>query len=204
MWERKAIAAGDVTFQANALLHDYQFYRSKPKVLTSRQLVVCWKKPSIGWLKINFDGAFSSTDFTGGIGIIVRDDEGNCVGGKFVKVDNVRSLEHVEALAGRCVVHMAQECGFSPVNFETDSMILTQAIRQQSSHDSCLGPIYEDIEDGFSTLPGSLVTHLYRQTNMVADCIAKLFLCNNFASSWGSVPHVFITDVLLKDSNPST
>lgn len=99
---------------------------------------------------------------------------------------------------------MAQECGFSPVIFETDSMILTHAIRQQSPHNSCLGPIYEDIVEGLSHLPGSLVTHVYRQANMVADGIAKFASCHNLSSSWGSVAPAFLTDVLLKDSHPST
>lgn len=86
-----------------------------------------WK---FGWLKININGAFSSSRHTGGISIIVHDDAGQWVDGKCMKVSDVTSLEHVEALAERFVVRIAQECGYSPVVFEIDSMILTTAVRQ--------------------------------------------------------------------------
>lgn len=83
-----------------------------------------------GWLKINIDGSFSSSQHTGGISIIVHDDEGQWVGGKCMKVSDVTSLEQVEALAGRFVVRITQECGYSLVVFEIDSMILTTAFCQ--------------------------------------------------------------------------
>ena len=76
------------------------------------------------------DGAFSSDLHSAFIGIVVRDDTGQWVSGKCMTVSDVTSSEQVEAFAGRFVVRMAQECGFSPVVFETNSMILTTVVRQ--------------------------------------------------------------------------
>lgn len=204
VWEDKALSVGDLLFQSSAWLFDFQFYRKKVHVPGGYQRVVRWKTPSVGWLKINMDGAFSASERAGGIGIIIRDDLGTCVGGRYERIGDVSSLEQVEAFAGRCAIRLAQVSGLSPVVFETDSMILTLAVRQQSHTLSDLGPIYADIVDGLSTLPGSLFHHVSRQANKVAHCLARYALLNNVCSSWGSSPPNFISDVLLKDGNPSS
>lgn len=73
---------GDLIFQSNAWLHDFQFHRRTPSTSSTSRWSVCWKPSSMGWLKINMDGAFSHSEQLGGIGIIIRDEGGNCVGGK--------------------------------------------------------------------------------------------------------------------------
>ena len=87
------MSAGDLIFQSKAVLHDYQFYRSKPKASSTRLRSVKWRNPPIGWLKINIDGAFSASEQMGSIGVIIRDNDGNCVGGKCARVRNVSSPE---------------------------------------------------------------------------------------------------------------
>jgi hypothetical protein len=152
---------------------NYQFYRSKPTASNTRLRSVKWKYPPIGWLKINIDDAFLASEQMGGIWIIIRNNDENCVGYKCERVRNVSSPEQVAALAGRCVVRWVQEKGLSPIVFETDSMILSSAIKQQSHVHSPLGPIYEAIVESISTLPGSLFHHVYRRANGVAHCIAR-------------------------------
>lgn len=49
---------------------------------------------------------------------------------KCVRVCNVTSPEQVEALAGRVVVRLTQDGGLSLVVLETDSLLLTNAVRQ--------------------------------------------------------------------------
>ncbi|KAK9943538.1 hypothetical protein M0R45_009143 [Rubus argutus] len=176
----------------------YKFYRRASRSISCHPRQVSWKTPSIGWLKINMDGAFSSDLHSGGIGIVVRDDTGQWVCGKCMTVSDVTSPEQVEALAGRFVVRMAQECGFSPVVFETDSMILTTAIRQQS-YTSLIGPVYEDIVDGLSTMPGSSFHHVFRQANEAAHHLAHHALLSTSCTSWELTPPTFLTDVLMKD-----
>lgn len=73
--------------------------------------------------------AFSSELHTGGIGIMVCDNTGQWVSGKCMTVCDVTSREHVEALARKFDVRMAQEYGFLMVIFETNSIILTTVVR---------------------------------------------------------------------------
>ena len=144
------------------------------------------------------DGAFSSDLHSAFIGIVVRDDTGQWVSGKCITVSDVTSLEQVEALARRFAVRMAQECGFSPVVFETDYMILTTAVRQQS-YTSLIGHVYEDIVDDLSTMPGSSFHHVFRQANEAAHHLARHALLSTSCTSWELIPPTFLTDVLMKD-----
>jgi hypothetical protein len=48
-------------------------------------------------------------------------------------VRNVYSLEHVEPLGGRMVVHFMQAKNLAPISFEADSLLLTKAANQGSS-----------------------------------------------------------------------
>ncbi|KAK9940828.1 hypothetical protein M0R45_017469 [Rubus argutus] len=187
VWEDKALSVGDLLFQSSAWFVDFQFYRKKCMSLGVIKGLLDGT-PSVGWLKINMDGAFSASERAGGIGIIIRDDLRTCVGGRYERIGDVSSPEQVEAFAGCCAIRLAQVSGLSPVVFETDSMILTLAVRQQSHTLSDLGPIYADIVDGLSTLPGSSFHHVSRQANKVAHCLARYALLNNVCSSWGFTP----------------
>lgn len=69
----KSLSAGDVCFQANAWLHVFQFHQIKSKASSISTRVVQWKPHSEGWLKVDFDGTFSSSNNFGGVGIIIRD-----------------------------------------------------------------------------------------------------------------------------------
>lgn len=61
----------------------------------------------------------------------------------------------------------------SPVVFETDSLILTFVVCQQSHIQYALGPIHKDIADDLSNVPDSFFHHVYHQVNMVAHCLAQ-------------------------------
>jgi hypothetical protein len=64
-----------------------------------------------------------------------------------------------------------QESGLSLVSFETDLLIVTSVIGQQSSYISVLGLIYEDIIDGLSSSSSSLFHHALLQANEVVHCL---------------------------------
>ncbi|KAK9931600.1 hypothetical protein M0R45_018872 [Rubus argutus] len=95
-----------INFHRSSFILDFE---STPPISGGRHRSLQWKRPPVGWLKVNIDEAFSASEQMGEICVIIRDDEGNCVGGKCERIQNVTSPEHVEALAGRCVVRLVQE-----------------------------------------------------------------------------------------------
>ncbi|PRQ57252.1 putative reverse transcriptase zinc-binding domain-containing protein [Rosa chinensis] len=130
-WREKSSTVGDVCFQANAWLHDFQFHQVK-KGTAQVSRIATWKPPSAGWLKVNFDGAFSKQTHMGGVVVIIRDSEGSCMGGMFQHIENVYSPEQIEAVAGRIAVRMVQSKNLAPISFETDSLNLACFVNQSS------------------------------------------------------------------------
>ncbi|XP_062020669.1 uncharacterized protein LOC133737056 [Rosa rugosa] len=82
----------------------------------------------------------------GGVGVIIRDSEGSCMGGMFQHIENVYSPEQIEAVAGRIAVR---------------------------SITSTYGRHYKDISEGLSSIPGAMLGHISRDGNAIAhsSCI---------------------------------
>ncbi|XP_062014154.1 uncharacterized protein LOC133730612 [Rosa rugosa] len=197
VWDKKNMDVNQVVLLLSARLQEYQRHHGKGQGGGSRR-VVPWKPPSAGWVKIN--GAFYKETCTGGIGVIIRDDMGRCLGGYYASVSHVSSSEQVEALAGREAVSLAIQRGLSPVIFETDSLTLFHATKQRViPHTSFIGRVYDDITFHLQQMPGSYFTHAYRQANVVAHTLAR-FACSSSSSLfWGLEPPACIVDVLSKE-----
>ncbi|XP_062028350.1 uncharacterized protein LOC133744226 [Rosa rugosa] len=145
VWDNKHTVVANVVMLPSVRLQEYQRHHSKNKNGGNRR-VVPWKPPSAGWVKVNFDGAYHGATGTGGIGVIIRDDMGQCLGGCYAPVSNVSSAEQVEALAGREAVSLAIQRVLSPVIIETDSVTLLHATKQRViPHTSFIGRVYDDI-----------------------------------------------------------
>lgn len=85
---------------------------------------VQWTAPPSGVVKINFDGAFDSARFCGGIGVVVRDDHGRLLLARMGPVLAAKSALMMEALTFREAVFVALRCGYTNVVFQGDSKVL--------------------------------------------------------------------------------
>ncbi|PRQ29705.1 putative RNA-directed DNA polymerase [Rosa chinensis] len=199
VWDKKTMDVNQVVLLLSARLQEYQRHHGKGQGGGNRP-VVPWKPPSAGWVKINVDGAFYKETCTGGIGVIIRDDMGRCLGGYYASVSHVSSSEQVEALAGREAVSLAIQRGLSPVIFETDSLTLFHATKQRViPHTSFIGRVYDDITFHLQQMPGSYFTHVYRQANVVAHTLARFACASSSSLFWGLEPPACIVDVLSKE-----
>ncbi|KAK9922107.1 hypothetical protein M0R45_030588 [Rubus argutus] len=79
----------------------------------------------------------------------------------------------IEALASRAVCECALHCGFHPVIFEVDSLLVVQAIKAPGPNTSLLGRIYEDISACLANLQLSWSGHV---PPMIRS-LAPSFLC---------------------------
>ncbi|XVF72903.1 hypothetical protein PTKIN_Ptkin12aG0158100 [Pterospermum kingtungense] len=60
---------------------------------------VWWKPPTMGRVKVNFDGAISLADKRGGIGVVIKNEEGECMGALSAKIFWIEDPTMVEAIA---------------------------------------------------------------------------------------------------------
>ncbi|PRQ45286.1 hypothetical protein RchiOBHm_Chr3g0488511 [Rosa chinensis] len=71
VWDNKSLEVNHVVVQLAVRFQEYQKYHGKGSGGGNR-LVVPWKPPSAGWVKINIDGAFHKDTSLRGIGVIIR------------------------------------------------------------------------------------------------------------------------------------
>ncbi|KAL6130623.1 hypothetical protein ACLB2K_069002 [Fragaria x ananassa] len=165
----------------------------KPK-LVSRRFLKTWTPPPNGWLKTNLDGAFNPITRIGGVGVIVRDSNVVVVGGLCFRVSNGTSAEIVEAFAGRAASEMANEYGYSIV-FESDCLKLVKAVSDVGDDDSSFGQVVADVKQELSSLPCLFFSHVFRESNLAADKLAKLALNLDYSLRWnGPIPQELIGD----------
>lgn len=136
---------------------------------------VAWTKPDYGAIKINCNGAWSSSSRHGGVGVISRDSSGMIMGGSQGRVEG-GSPEEVEAKAILQAVQLAVARGWSDVVVESDSTIVI-------NHN--LGKVFAWRIDTIMSNALSLATSVDRivwvhiprfATNACADWIAKQVL----------------------------
>ena len=68
-----------------------------------------WKPPDFGLYKINFDGALFADQGSAGLGVVMRDWEGQVIGALSEKVRHVGSVDLVVALAACRIISFSKE-----------------------------------------------------------------------------------------------
>ena len=156
-----------------------------------------WVGPPVGWVKINLDGAFDQAQKRGGLGLVVRDSEGNILGGTCSFLSNVTAPDLIEAYAGRFACEFVSNYNLSPVIFEADCLKLVTASGSEEDDDSDFGLILEDVKSLLGTMPSSFFSHVYREANSLAHRLAKFALLDSVHCSWyGSIPST-LSDLLI-------
>ncbi|XVF53229.1 hypothetical protein PTKIN_Ptkin05aG0083200 [Pterospermum kingtungense] len=80
-------------------------------------------KPTVGdCFKVNFDGAFSVHEKKGGVGIIIRNSEGEVMGTLATSISLVTNHLLVKAIMGVKVLEFAKDMGFTKIILEGDSI----------------------------------------------------------------------------------
>ncbi|OMO93807.1 hypothetical protein COLO4_16660 [Corchorus olitorius] len=101
-FEKKGLCAEQVIFRAEKAALEFQKakeYRSvAAKALKKENDLTIWKKPTVGSLKINCDGAFDEATGEAAFGVIVRDCNGRIIDG-IAKLLLVSSSVEAEAIA---------------------------------------------------------------------------------------------------------
>ncbi|OIT31306.1 hypothetical protein A4A49_56379, partial [Nicotiana attenuata] len=148
-----------------------EYYYLKYRANNQEKKLSCntnWRKPHVGWIKLNFDRAYKQT--TSGIGGVVRDHNGNWIMGFNMKVQ-AASYIHAELLALQQSLMLAMERNLFPIEIETDSI---QVLNLLENGNSTFDPLLHNCKWLLSMKEKDLVVqHSFREGNGVADLLAK-------------------------------
>ncbi|XP_040967151.1 uncharacterized protein [Gossypium hirsutum] len=148
-----------------------QAMMSKPTVFPTKNR---WIPPPMGLHKVNFDGAFDGDGKKGGIGVIIRDNEGFVWGGAAIKIDDVMERNINEAWAAVKALKVAQEMGYRRIILESDCFWVLNILLMEDVEDgSYVRCIVEEGKRVMGELEECYFHHIEREGNQVANLIAR-------------------------------
>lgn len=127
-------------------------------------LFLSWQKPSYGYFKLNINGIHSLNGLIGTRGVICGHN-GNWYHG-FTKNIGTREVLQAEAWG----LFSGLQLGIS---VETDSVVLVNLLHDSRLDLHPLGTLLLNCRHILSSFSSCCMTHIHREKNMVADCLAK-------------------------------
>ena len=162
--------------------------------------------PPPGYFKVNVDGAIFAKSNQSGVGVIVRNEDGNVVAAMCRKLDLPLGVLETEAKALEMGVAFAEEVGLRDVVFEADSQVLINAIHGTGEAASSVQNIIQGVlrrAQGFRTFD---FLHTKRQGNAPAHLLAHQAQKVESLAVWleecpSQVAHACAKDVFLFQSS---
>ncbi|KAL9281726.1 putative ribonuclease H [Arabidopsis thaliana] len=146
--------------------------------------MIAWSLPSVGWFKLNTDGASRGNPGLAATGGVVRDGAGNWVAGFALNI-GICSAPLAELWGVYYGLHIAWERGITRLELEVDSKIVVGFL-QTGIPDSHPLSFLVRLCYGFISRDWLVrISHVYREANRLADGLA------NYAFSLPLGLHVF-------------
>ncbi|XP_024193576.1 uncharacterized protein LOC112197206 [Rosa chinensis] len=155
----------------------FRFHNVKRVVPKSRRKAV-WSAPPTRIVKINVDGSFHHLTRQGGVGFVIRDDQGVMLAGEAWPVRGLYSPEHAEILACNYALQFALDQDFGPFILETDALEVQRQLPMNGvANTSVLGRIFDDVVLLLESQSILGVKHIGRSGNTVAHQMA-MYACS--------------------------
>ncbi|KAK7246605.1 hypothetical protein RIF29_41474 [Crotalaria pallida] len=162
---------------------------------------VAWKKPGIGWTKLNFDGSCKGKSGKASIGGVLRNHNAEFLLGYAESIGQANSTI-AELLALRRGLELVLENGWNnDIWLEGDAKTLVEIIVQRRQV-RCM-EVRRHISDINSILPGfnnCIVSHIYREGNRAADKFAQLGHLFDEPRIWIDVPPDEVLAIVHEDA----
>ncbi|XP_050280506.1 uncharacterized protein LOC126721501 [Quercus robur] len=135
-----------------------------------------WTAPPRNKYKVNYDAAISNAENKAGIGVVVRDYNGEVMASLIQQLEQAYQPVEVEAIAACRAVEFGSEIGVDCAIVEGDSEVIVKALRNNDNGLTPFAPLINDVSL-FSSLFSELsYSHIRRDGNKVAHSLAKLAL----------------------------
>ncbi|KAG6693248.1 hypothetical protein I3842_10G159900, partial [Carya illinoinensis] len=135
--------------------------------------VVYWHPPPIGCLKLNVDGATFSDSFSAGVGVILRDHNGDVVVAASKVEREVSSAVFIEAIALLRGLQLCVQWGVPKIILESDSLILVNCLNEDSECLTEFDFILQDIRRLMHGFEETRLEHVHRLGNGAAHQLAR-------------------------------
>ena len=124
-----------------------------------------WMPPPANLVKINFDGAVFSKENYSGVGVVIRDENGQVLGSCTKHLPQAYSAMEVKA--------MAAATGVTQIILEGDSLAVIKALREGEQLLSPIGLLLVDVRMLSQSFQKLFYSHSKREGNSVAYSVAR-------------------------------
>ncbi|XP_075650086.1 uncharacterized protein LOC142620631 [Castanea sativa] len=131
-----------------------------------------WSPPALGRYKLNVDGAVFSQIKTTGLGMVIHDDAGLVVAA-MSKISIPLGPLEAEAKAIEAAIQFAIDIGIREFTFETDSLLLFNALQGTNAAASSIVNIVSGILFQSQNFRSVNFSHIKRLGNMPAHALAQ-------------------------------
>ena len=158
-------------------IHLVEEFRAVNEAKTEHQMgpeaTVSWKPPSHGFYKINLDGAVFLKNKQAGAGVIIRNEAGEVIAALSKKWKWPLGALEAEAKALEAGVEFARDVGISEAEFESDSLVLCNAVQGLISPPVSVLNVLAGVMNQLSRFRQWSITHIKRQGNVPAHLLAQ-------------------------------
>ncbi|KAK9943809.1 hypothetical protein M0R45_009405 [Rubus argutus] len=198
IWKNSFFNPSHMASWAFKSLENYQKYHPAIRKNSQRPLSH-WETPPSGRLKINVDGSFICEGEHGGIGVIIRDANGQCIASLSRSLTHVSSAIQAEVEACRAGLFIAINQGWDNIILESDCASIVTALSSVGDDFSQIGRIVGDCKEFMGSLRSISIRHIYREANGVAHRLAHIASFSNSDKFWLHETPSIIEDVLFED-----
>nr|XP_027060953.1 uncharacterized protein LOC113687569 [Coffea arabica] len=149
-----------------------------------------WTPPRAPHFKVNFDASVSTIHRLVGIGVVIRDCEGQFIAGLSRRIPIQTSADLAEALAAREAVSLARTLMIPSFILEGDASSVVKQICSSDEILSDLGTVIEDIRLSLLNLPMLNVVWTPREANRVAHSLAQFARSSSLSESLWNFPRL--------------
>ncbi|KAL0007228.1 hypothetical protein SO802_008730 [Lithocarpus litseifolius] len=132
-----------------------------------------WCPPKHGRFKVNVDGAVFSNQKCCGIGVVIRNEEGQIMGAMSRKLPLPLGTVEVEAVAMEEGINLARDLGLWEVEIESDAQVIVKAVTDADLGPSSIRKVVEGIKMGLGSFRHWSVSHIRRHSNNAAHIMAR-------------------------------
>jgi ribonuclease HI len=139
-----------------------------------------WTKPSVGWIKLNWNAAIDSNSNNMGLGIVARDSTGKVRAMMCNFLPYLTDSAVAETYAAQQGTLLARDMGFQNVILEGDSQVIVYALNSGSVSAIAYASLVDDTQTILNTFPAWRVVFVQRVANAVVHHLAHVAVSNLF------------------------
>ncbi|KAL8091980.1 hypothetical protein AgCh_034313 [Apium graveolens] len=178
VWNKKACRLYVIVDNAKQYLEQWRYAQRKVSYSMFPQSVegdgeVSWVKPQESEIKVYVDAALFEEFNASGIGLVVRDSEGEMIMAKTICIKETLDPEMAEVIAIKEALSWTEKLPWQHITVESDCLLVVQSIRSKTPMLSLFGRMVKECRRLLQEQNTVSLSFIKRSANMVAHELAR-------------------------------